>query len=260
MPKKALEAIQAKATRRFLMGMGYNPNMPREVVYAPKQAGGMGFHRLYTTQGVRNTVQLLKHTRANTTVGKLFFIAVDWLQRWSGISSAVMESPQADIPPTSSKYLQSIREFLTKCKASIVMCKRPKPCHENDSFIMDHVMKAKISSAKINMVNKTRLHLQVETVADIANPEGTKIEPAWLNEGCKPSWSTSKWPKVGRPSKKMWCAWKNALKLLTHRDGYLRDKLGRWHELPAERRYKFAQDGTYAYEESEGVINKIQNH
>lgn len=29
MSKKARDSIQAKATRRFLTGMGYNPNMPR---------------------------------------------------------------------------------------------------------------------------------------------------------------------------------------------------------------------------------------
>ena len=47
------------------------------------------------------------------------------------------------------------------------------------------------------------------------------------------------------------------MKLLTHQDGYLRDKLGRWYELPVERRYKFAQDGTYAYEENEVEIKKF---
>lgn len=96
--QKALDAIQAKATRRFLTGTGYNPNMPREVVYVPKQAGGMGLQRLYTTQGIRNTTQFLKHTRANTMVGKLFRIAVGWLQLWAGIGTAVVETPEAEIP------------------------------------------------------------------------------------------------------------------------------------------------------------------
>lgn len=88
--RKAIDTIQAKATRRFLTGKGYNPNMPRAVVFAPKLAGGMGFQRLYTTQGVRNTIQLLKHLRVDSTVGKLFKIAMSWLQWWEGIGTAVM--------------------------------------------------------------------------------------------------------------------------------------------------------------------------
>lgn len=98
-PLKALDAVQAKATRRFLTGMGYNPNMPREVVFTPKQAGGMGLQRLNTTQGTINKIPLLKHTRANPAEGKLFRIAVDWLQRLAGIGTEVMETPEAEIPP-----------------------------------------------------------------------------------------------------------------------------------------------------------------
>ena len=63
-PKKTLDRIQAKATRRFLPCLGYNPNMPRIVAYAPRQMGGLGMQRLYTSQGVKNTTAMLKHLRA----------------------------------------------------------------------------------------------------------------------------------------------------------------------------------------------------
>lgn len=76
MQRKVLDAIQGNATRRFLTGIGYILNM----VYAPKQLGGTGMQRLYTTQGVRNLTQMLKHIRANSTVWKLFMIETDWLQ------------------------------------------------------------------------------------------------------------------------------------------------------------------------------------
>jgi ribonuclease HI len=254
--RKALDAIQAKATRRFLSGMGYNPNMPRAVVYAPKQAGGMGLQRLYTTQGVRNVTQFLKHTRSDSTVGKLFKIGVDWLQRWAGISKAVMEEPAARIPPVTARYIESIREFLAKCNASIVMSKRPKVMREKDSFIMDHVMQSNMSSVEVNMVNKTRMYLQIELISEISNPEGTRIDQRWLKEGEKPSWSTLKWPQVKKPSAKMWKAWKKAINQIAQHGGELRVKLGRWKEIPKTRRYKWMQDGEYAYEEAENVIKK----
>lgn len=83
-------------------------------------------------------------------------------------------------------YLQSIGEFLAKCGASIMMCEKPKVLRENYSFIMDHVIRSKITRTEINMVHKTRLFLQVETAGELANPDGTRIEPAWMSDGSKP--------------------------------------------------------------------------
>jgi hypothetical protein len=178
-------------------------------------------------QGARNVTQLLKHMRANSTVGKLAKIAISWLQKWAGIGCAVLENPEIDIPPTSAKYLESIRSFLKKCDASIILGEKPRVMREYNSYIMDHVLNSNMSRFEINMVNKTRLYLQVETVAEISNPEGTKIDPAWTQEGEKPSWSTDRWPKVGKPSKLMWRTWRKALKIIAQQDGYLRQRLGR---------------------------------
>lgn len=105
MSKKSLNSAQTKATRRFLAGMGFNPNMPRTAAYTSKQLRGIRMQRLHTTQGVKNVTQMLKHLRANTTEGKLFRIDVDWLQRWSGIGMCVMAKPERQILPTSAKYL-----------------------------------------------------------------------------------------------------------------------------------------------------------
>lgn len=73
------------------------------------------------------------------------------------------------------------------------------------------------------MVNKTRMFLQVETVAEISNLEGTRTDPVWLADGEKTSWSTLKLPKVGKPSKKMWRAWKTVININAQQEGDLRD-------------------------------------
>ena len=166
--------------------------------------GGIGMQRLYTNQGVKNTISLLKHLRAKTTVGQLLLINVKWLQRWSGIGKCVMESPEAKIPPMTAKFMMSIRDFLSRCRASLLMKEKPKTQRVHDSFLMDRFLEDNIQKKKLNVINKVRLFLQVELVSDITNPEGTKIDQAWLGEGEKPSWSTQKWPKVKTPSEKMW--------------------------------------------------------
>lgn len=129
---------------------------------------------------------------------------MSWLKWWAGIVTAIMETPEVEIPSTSSKDVEPIREFLAWFRASIIMDEKPKILRENDSYIMDHVIRSEMNRTDMYMVNKTRLYLQVETVAEISNPEGTRINPAWMQDGNKPSWSTSKRPKVGKPSKNMW--------------------------------------------------------
>lgn len=84
------------------------------------------------------------------------------------------------------------------------MKKRPKTLQETDSFIMDHILMLNMCQRILDIVNKARLYLQVGTIAEIANPEGTRIDPAWLGDGKKQSWSKLKWPSIISPSKKMW--------------------------------------------------------
>lgn len=255
-PRQSLNTEKARATKRFLPAMGFHPNIPRSVVHAPKQLGGLGLQRLYTNQEVRNVTQMLKHLQADTAVGKLFRIDIDWYQRWAGIGKCVMRRPKAETPPTSSKYLMEIRRFLGECRASIEFKENPKVMQARNSFIMDHILQSSMIKRKIDCMNKVRLYLKVETFAEIANPEGTKIDQAWMQEGPKPSWSTLKWPEIKTPSKKMWSTWKASIEMIAQENGELRQKLGRGTKIPAHGRYKWMQDGSSAYHEREGEIRR----
>lgn len=53
------------------------------------------------------------------------------------------------------------------------MKKKPRVLHERDTFIMDHILQLNMSQKEVNMVNKVRLHLPVETLTEIA----TRREP-----------------------------------------------------------------------------------
>lgn len=114
--KKLLDLAQTKATRRFLRCQGFNQNMLRVVAYAPRLLGGLGMQRMYTTQCIYNTMQMPKYLQARTTVGKVFKVGTNWLQRWAGLSQCVMRRPTLEIPPTTSKIM-GIKEFLTTCRA-----------------------------------------------------------------------------------------------------------------------------------------------
>ena len=105
--------------------------------------------------------------------------------------------------------------------------KKPVRYRERDSFIMDNILRMKWSERKVDTINKVRLYLKVERMSEIANPEGTRIDEAWLSDQEKPSRSTALWPVIRRPSQKMWRTWKNAIRRMTQQDGQLRPRLGK---------------------------------
>lgn len=50
----------------------------------------------------------------------------------------VMANPDTEISPRPAKYLMAFREFLIRCKAFIVVKKKPRVLCERDTFIMNH--------------------------------------------------------------------------------------------------------------------------
>ena len=121
---------------------------------------------------------------------------------------------------------------------------------------MDHVLNSNFTRKKINMINKVRMFLQVETVAEIATPDGTRIEASWLQEGQRPSNSTELWPQIQAPSEKMWKSRRTAINLITQEGGKLMKPLGKWHCQPKNRRYKWSQDKISVYNSKNQEIRR----
>jgi hypothetical protein len=86
-------------------------------------------------------------------------------------------------------WIPSIRDFLFHINAKINNATSPPPTfRQNDSYIMDAPLLSKLTRKEQILLNRCRLHLQVECVSDIANAEGTAIVEAWFHgRGKKPS-------------------------------------------------------------------------
>lgn len=84
---------------------------------------------------------------------------MDWLQKWAGIGVSALANPCAETPPKSAKYLMAIIEVFVRCKASIVMKKKPRVLRERSTFIIDHVLGSNKSRREVNMLNNVRRHL-----------------------------------------------------------------------------------------------------
>ena len=149
--------------------MNYNRNMPRHVVFGPKSPGGVGLSHLYCEQGSHQVSALLKQLRFQGMLGKTTETPIQWYQLTVGMGFSAFEKPSIELPHEVGEWLISVREFLKKSKCQLMMSNiyRVKLRRANDSILMEQAIEL-MSAATIPAINRCRLFLQVETVANIS--------------------------------------------------------------------------------------------
>lgn len=85
--KSDLHTIQSKAIQAFLPAMGYERTFPHAVVFASRQLGGLNLGDLYTECGIAKTTTILTHVRAQSGLGRIIRINLNWLQLHAGLST-----------------------------------------------------------------------------------------------------------------------------------------------------------------------------
>ena len=98
----ALNSQQAhevfKLVRKYAMSqMGYNTNMPKEIVHGPNRYGGMGLGDIYTVQGTEHVKVLLDEMSSQSPTRKLLRILHPEHQLECGQSTTLYDMPYAEI-------------------------------------------------------------------------------------------------------------------------------------------------------------------
>ena len=243
---KQLTTIQRKAMAIIIPRCGFNRNMHRSIVYGPQHLGGAAFRHLGVEQGVLQVSYFLRHWRLQSQVGILLKCSLAWLQLSLGVSYPVLEQPTTELPHMESKWLASMRLFLSEHGLQIVLDSPQVPPlqRQNDEFIMDIILASNhYSPAEIRKLNYCRLYLNVITISDIARPCGTRLDEHFLS--AQPSTTSSRSTQMGihqeSPSPKEWKLWRRANLLWSTIDGRLRTPLGMWlYPIHDQRRHHFA--------------------
>jgi hypothetical protein len=101
---------------------------------------------------------------------------------------------------------------------------------------MDAPLLSKLTRKEQILINRCRLHLQVECVSDIANAEGMAILDAWFHgRGKKSSRSLKRWPLQNDPREEAWKIWKKFLTKGLTTNNLLNERLGAWELYNAQR-------------------------
>ena len=156
---------------------GFNRNTKKEILYGPLELGGASFRPLWVQQGIGQVTMFIRHWRKDTQADKLSKIAIAWLQAQAGVSFPILAFPSKPLPQLESKWIESMRSFLAKINATIIIdeCMSPTLQRLHDFVIMDFIQESGkfFTDAELRRLNYCRLFLRAETVSDLVTVDGS---------------------------------------------------------------------------------------
>jgi hypothetical protein len=232
-PEKEIRAAMQETTRRIIPLLGYAKTTPRAVVYGPATLGGINMRDWHVEQGIAQLQAFLKHWRTDTIVSNQLKVALSWAQLQAGTGKSIMEDVETELPHLEAVWLPSLREFLKRVKCHLTLDDPLVPSlqRENDSYIMDHVLRSKqFKPGEITQINYCRMYLQAVTISDLTRAIGVDLDHQML-KGELGQWSsTMRYLHINqeRPmASSSWTLWRRANKLWAT-DRKLDKPLGKW--------------------------------
>ena len=140
--QKECDSISSTVIRACLSKMGFNCNMPREVVYGPPSLFGIGIHDLNIEQGIKQVSALVGHLRQDSETGKMMQIELQWCQLQSGTRNPLLTNTEIPIDYIETCWIMGIRDFLRTFDLKIDLTDECTPCatqRAGDEFIMDAI-------------------------------------------------------------------------------------------------------------------------
>jgi hypothetical protein len=161
---RELANIQSSPIRALLSIMGFNRNMPREVVFGPTSIGGIGLQYLYVEQGCQKTSAILQHIRQHSRLGKMMWTAIQWNQVTAGVGCAILTEPPRSLPHAVGQCIPSLCEFLASSESTIEIANTYTVCTRrvHDRILMEDAMTEDFTDSEMRAMNRCRLFLQVE--------------------------------------------------------------------------------------------------
>ena len=114
-----LDRVQQKAMHIIITKCRYNRYTKRKIIYGPLEFGGANFCHLYLQQGVGLVTSFLQNWRNNSVTGRRLRCALSWTQMTAETSQSILIDVHSALPHLVSKWLASLRTFLSKIEATI---------------------------------------------------------------------------------------------------------------------------------------------
>jgi hypothetical protein len=119
--QRELAKIQSSPIRALLPAMGFNRNMPLQVVFGPHSHGDIGLRYLYVEQGYQKASALLQHIRQHSRLGQMMWIAIQWAQVTAGVGFALLAEPWRLLSHAVGQWISSLCNFLKDSELTLLI-------------------------------------------------------------------------------------------------------------------------------------------
>jgi endonuclease/exonuclease/phosphatase family metal-dependent hydrolase len=236
---KEIQKTTRSTITKFLRKSGYSNNTARDTVYGSRQLGGLEWSDMEVEQGVQNLATLIHSYHDGGIMGNLLQIL---LEKWCWfIGFCPLQHNSVKVCYDESMWLSNIDVFLKKHDITLkIESKAPPLLRENDEYIMIIVSQLNLSSTETRYINYCRLHLNVISIAELADEDGKYIRhEMYENPSSKVNASSSNCIQNAPPIRK-WSLWRKVLNHLTFcKRRKLRQNLGKWTVPSSSIRQKY---------------------
>ena len=229
-----LKEIQRSVMGSCLTAAGYNSKMPRAVVFGPQTNGGMDWDNIVVLGIFEKIKLLIGSVRLHNKVGQMFLIQLSWLQLFAGISVPLLQS-EREVPYLPLGWISNLHMLLVETGVQIEMSSGWLPTiqREDDRVVMD-IVRHQLPEWTWEGINRCRLFLHINTVADMATLDGKFIPSAIREVKRKIRQNTLQFPIQRKPSEEDIHYWQHFVGSIST-NGHLHVPLGSWCRSPDQR-------------------------
>ncbi|KAI2501852.1 hypothetical protein MHU86_12617 [Fragilaria crotonensis] len=209
--EEELGSVQSKVLAAMLQGMGVSSKLPTAIRHAPLDMGGIELLDLRTEMGIASLRLIRNSVFANSEVGKMIVMNVQYSQLEAGTGYNILEKPSQHVSYLTPTWITSVRQFISNHAITITFTEQLLPALRTtrDKYIMDPNHLHRYSLAQQHDINLVRIYLQATTLSDMsAGTDGRTICTSYA-KGIRPSdfKHSSTWPRQATPSLKQQRLW-----------------------------------------------------
>lgn len=256
--QKQCKHIMAPVLQACLPKTAIARNYPHDVVYGPKEEGGLNKENLYIAQGTSKISLLSEHLALPMLTGELLRCSLEAAKVEIDIGRNLFS---LDFETYSDLCTDGIIKHIWKFSSDNNIHIEDRVTtnlslqRDGDVFIMEAIAQEDFTSNELQHINRCRLHLQVTTLSDIMEGHGNRISKKALN--CIYDNNRGhhyQWPIQPRPHQRTRRIWKRALKKAFPREQNSLNTaytLGLWLNIYNTWKWYFNPCTRYLYKQSD---------
>ena len=188
---------------------------PKTLMYGPKEFQGLGIMHPFLHQELMHVAACIHEGERETITGELIRAGLEQMQLETGLPGYLFSQDYSILETlTTDCWLKTVWQFAWHNEMSIKdTVVKPKLYRDNDSFIMEEVIRHGFRAADLKKINECRMFLQVANLSEITTVDGKNITlNAWKGIKDINKLNDYQWPRSPPSLSPIhWRLWRKAL-------------------------------------------------